>query len=119
VAVYDGDGLVGGLLPALGTRTEKGGLQRQQDATVGCGYYDFRDNRQAAQFLDSLGDYPNVDTFLHDLPGGSLRQFSEIADSGEEGEVSALLDALDGLGARLKLVMTLSHLLPATESVGT
>jgi hypothetical protein len=119
VAVYDGDGLVGGLLPALGTRSEKRALQRNQDPTIGCGYYDFRSDQQAAQFLDVIGDLPDVPLFLHDLPGGSLRQFSQISDGGEEGEVSALLDALDNAGVRLKLVMTLSHLLPATESVGT
>lgn len=118
VAVYDGDDLVGGLLPALGTRSEKGGLHREQVPTVGCGYYDFRDDKKAAQFLDVIGDHPDVPFFLHDLPGGSLRQFSKIADGGEAGEVTALLDAIDKLGARLKLVMTLSHLLPATESVG-
>lgn len=119
VAAFDGDGLVGGLLPALGTRTEKGGLQRVQDPTVGCGYYDFRSDLQAAQFLDVVRDYPDVPLFLHDLPGGSLRQFSKISDRGEDGEVSALLDKLESVGVRLKLVMTLSHLLPATESVGT
>lgn len=119
VAVYDGDGLVGGLLPALGTRSEKGGLKREQDATVGCGYYDFRVDKSAATFLDCIEETPAASVFLHDLPGGSLRQFSKISDAGEEGEVTALLDALDEQGARLKIVMTLSHLLPATESVGT
>src|SRR5690606_37399091 len=60
LAVYDGDGLVGGLLPALGTRSEKGGLQRNQDATVGCGYYDFRDDEKATQFLDVIEENPSV-----------------------------------------------------------
>lgn len=115
VAAFDSDGVVGGLRRVLGVKGSDGMPMADQDPTKGCAYYDIRNDRERAQFLDcvSLG-YPLV---LQDLPGGSVVDLQRVVDDGEG--VRQLLDSLDSEGVRLTIVHLITHVIESVFSVAS
>ncbi|WP_085034902.1 hypothetical protein [Ensifer aridi] len=111
--IYDGDGGVGSLLTAYGTRDEAGRLLREQDPAVGVGYYDIRSESTRNTLLDSLGSGASI--VMHDLAGGSLPEIKRIIDDGDG--VDGFLKVVERHGYRLTLLHVLSNVQGATASV--
>ena len=104
VAAFDGDGSVGHLLQYYGQK-EEGSLKREQDPSLGVGYYDLRNRREREQLMGSL--HQNVDIILHDLPGGATGAITEAVDvSGKSAE--ALIVAAKEMGFSTSIVIVIN-----------
>ena len=97
--IFDADGSVGG-------------LARMYAKPMDVKFYSFRDNPNT--LLDSID--AETDVIMHDLPGGSLPQISNIVDGGN-GEVSGFLDALEEHGVRLTVLHVIDSEIESTQSV--
>ncbi len=115
VAAFDSDGIVGGLRRVLGVKGLDGMPLAEQDPLTGCGYYDIRNDRERAQFLDavSLG----YDLMLQDLPGGAILDLQRVVDDGDG--VRQLLDSFDSEGVRLTVVHLITHVIESVFSVAS
>jgi len=115
VAAYDSDGIVGGLRRVLGVKGADGMLLPTQDPVKGCAFYDIRNDRERAQFLDcvSLGH----SLILQDLPGGAVLDLQRIVDDGDG--VRQLLDSLESEGIRLTVMHLVTHVIESVFSVAS
>ncbi len=115
VAAYDGDGSVGGLVKAFGTKAGDGTIAENQDPANACGFYDIRSDRERDLLLNSLDH--GAEIVLHDLAGGSLASLTEIVDNGQPS-LGRLCRAADEMGYRPVFVHVISNIEEALYSVG-
>ncbi|MBB2164661.1 P-loop NTPase [Gluconacetobacter sp. 1b LMG 1731] len=101
-AIFDADGLVGGL-----ARVYHG---------AGVAFYDLRDDADRVTLLNSIA--LDADVILHDLPGGSLFEISKIVDTGDGKQVGGFLEALRDNGVRLTLAHVIDSEIESADSVG-
>lgn len=107
IALYDADGSNGGLYRVHGLRGQDGKLVPNQDASVGCGYFNVRNSEadSGKQFFGCVaGGHASV---LIDMPGGSSGVIQKIADDGVG--VDILLDVFNAEGYRVTLLHLLTN----------
>lgn len=116
LAVYDADGLVGGVARIFCTRDEAGAPLEKQDPLTGVGFYNIRSSERS-MLVDCLA--LGTDLILHDLAGGSLADVCRVMgdDVNMATSVDKLLASYDRRGYRLTLVHVLSPDQAATGSI--
>ncbi len=113
VAAFDADGSVGATVRVLGTRDDKGALEREQDPVNGVGFYNGRAENERNILLDSIETGEAL--YIHDLAGGLLADLTRIVDSGEG--LDGLIDAFEAHGYRLTVFHVVSPDVGAAQSV--